>query len=420
MKNVTEQITQKNRWGLKEQLFLLVLVSALAVFVGQSFEDNLRHILPEQRVFRSVVNKKESGLSALFTIAKQSDLPCQVWVLPYRRLGEAKGLLFVSQPHIAWKETEVKDILSWVWQGNQLVYLDYFSRNEPIFAKEKGWKVEKKFTEQPLLAKLGLSPAWLKNGAVMFDHRLPEMTHVHKLLLKSEVKLNGGRPLVGCKGGGAYITAVKYGSGRVLVGTVPAMCSNVKLNEANNYDKFQFMINCFRTAGGAILFDEYCHGITGTSNIFVYFSRRLPGLITCQLLLMLILATLGTRQRFGSPKELQSDRQISDFAYVSGLGNVYKHAQANLAALEIIVGFWKTKLCRQFGLPARASIEEISQRAKDSNLITREQKNNGQVALNKLAQFLNDYEQAVSQGEISKAQLMHLVSQCDSLSRYMR
>ena len=402
---------KKISWGLKEKLFLLLIVSGLAVFAGQSFEDSVRQVVPEKEVFRSVVNKKESGLSALLTIAEKSGLPCQMWLVPYRRLGNTKGLLYIVQPNQPLTPSEVKEILDWVHQGNELVYFDSFFRKQKkrhVQSKEK-WVVD---NENALLQKLGLSVELLANHvnhvAVDSSH-LPELAHVKKLLLKGDVKIIGGQPIVACKDG-AYITSVKYGSGRILLGSVPELCANETLAEVSNYDNFQFMINCFRTASGAILFDEYCHGIQGKGNVFVCLSRRLPGLIFLQLLFMFIPAEIATRQRFGALKTTKISRQISDLAYIFGLANLYKRAQANLVALEIIVGFWKTKLCRQLGLSARASKEEILQSAKDSNIDSE----------GNFTKFFNDYEQALSENEVSKVELTHLIKQCDSLDIKVR
>jgi hypothetical protein len=305
------------------------------------------------------------------------------------------------------------------------------------------WRKEKDTTSSILLKKLGLSVDALNKKAPIYNHSLSEMTHVNKLLLKAEAKIVGGKPIVACNSG-AYITAVKYGSGSILIGATPELCVNEKLSASSNYDNFQFMINCFRTADGVIFFDEHCHGIQDEGNVFVYFSRRLPGLICWQLLLMLIVAALGTGMRFGAFKSIKTTRQISDLAYVEGLANVYKRAQANLVALEIVVGFWRAKLCRELGLSARASKDEILRKAKDFS----DHLNNQSTAkpfadkttsrsasqqdakehltpnaiqwVTDLEHFLNDYDQALAEGVVSKARLTQLIKRCDALSINLR
>ena len=423
--------------GLKEKLFLLLIASGIAVFVGQAFEESFGRLMPEYGISRSIVNRKESGLSALFAITRQSGIPCQSWLLPYNQLPKTKGLLYIVAPEKAFTEAEAKAILAWVKKGNQLIYFAPFCHYAPI--RKSGYnRVIRVIDQDILVSKLGILAEVIGNvdpnkfndidlagedetdkHNIVYYRQQPEMSHVKKLEIAPISKLIGGNPIVGCNRG-AYVTEVKHGSGSVLLGTVPGVCANSRLKDKSNYDNFQFMINCFRTANGAILFDERCHGLRVPGNMLVYLSNRAPGLICAQGLLILILAVISTRLRFGSFITLRPIRKISDLAYVSGLANVYNRAQANLAALEIIVGVWKTKLCRWLAVSPRASNDEIMLRAKHVN-DTVEQNIDSTSAkwLSKLKDFLADYEQVIGRSQTSKAQLIYLVQQCDSLERDM-
>ncbi len=445
MAQIELQLEKKgNVWGLKEKFLLLLIVSVIAVIVGQSFEESVGRLMPEYGTFRSVLNKKQSGLSALLAITQQSGIPCQVWSLPYNRLPETKGLLYVVEPKLAWTEPEVKSILDWVKQGNQLVYLDAFCHYADV-NEGKTCRIMRVIEDNILLRKLGIlvevidniapkdspdahvdyAPAKAKEKKelhkqiIVYDHQQPEMSHVQKLVIRPVSKLIGGKPIVGGTRG-AYITEVNYGAGKILLGTVATLCVNSRLNRPSNYDNFQFMINCFRTAHGAILFDEHCHGLKGTGNVFVYLNNRVPGLVCAQILLILIMAVLGSMMPFGSLIAIQPIRKISDLAYVSGLSNVYKRAQANLAALEIIVSAWKTKLCRWLGVSPRASNDEIMLRAKAVNDTVEQNAGAPSSAwLGKLKDFLADYEQVLTASGMSKARLVYLVKQCDTLEQEM-
>jgi len=159
---------------------------------------------------------------------------------------------------------------------------------------------------------------------------------------------------------------------------------------------------------------------------------------------MVIVGALGTGVRFGAFRSIKTTRQISDLAYVEGLANVYRRAHANLVALEIIVGFWRTKLCRELGLSARASREEILLKARDfsyqwnnqdaakpavdKTIIASESRQDAKEHLMPnaiqwvvdLEQFLNDYDQAIAEGVISKGRLTQLIKRCDALSINLR
>src|ERR1700722_12481228 len=91
-------------FGLKEKLILLLIVSAISVIAGQFFEDTVAKVTPEKGTFRSVINKKPSGLSALLAITDQSGLPCTLWSLPYKKLPAIKGSLYVIQPKMRWSD----------------------------------------------------------------------------------------------------------------------------------------------------------------------------------------------------------------------------------------------------------------------------------------------------------------------------
>src|SRR4029453_3790500 len=80
------------------QLALLIAVSALAVYVGISFNKAIEKNLPEARSFPSTLNRRATGDRGLAELAKKIGHSSRVWQLPYRRLKETKGTLVIIQP----------------------------------------------------------------------------------------------------------------------------------------------------------------------------------------------------------------------------------------------------------------------------------------------------------------------------------
>ncbi len=395
---IVEQLTPPGRMRILWQLALFIAVSAVAVWVSITYDDELQQYLPESQTLTSIFNKRPSGLSGLYEIALLTGLQCQSWTLPYRELPDVKGMLVIIGPSESLAEFETEQILNWVSAGNDLVYLDHLS-----------FKMTRRLSD-----KLGVKT---KDGIELSDSKLPvvesaqpEFAHVPSLRVSADSRVIGGQSMLDDKSG-TLVTQIKHGKGRVYLGTVPAICANRHLTDKNDWSNFQFLVNVFRTAHGAVMFDERCHGITQATNVFVYLARRTPGLVFLQLLIILAVAVANSAQRFGRTTDLDQKRKISNLEYINGLASAYRRAKANGTVLNILSQSFRTKFCKSAGVSPHDTNEKIV-----AQLLATSNREDLQQSINRLGQTFNQIDLALSGKTLPDAQLVTLISNCDKLA----
>lgn len=376
------------------QLFALLLVSGMAVYSGLAFDEQKDRFWPETEILISVFNKKPSGLSGLHDIVSKIGQKSMTWQLPYRNLADVKGMLVIFQPTESLSELDAKQILDWVDKGNDLIYFDHFS-----------YKLTRR-----LIDKLNIET---KDGDDLVDKKIelakkaaPEFARVPALMLSAERRLSGGTPLLADKSG-TLISLVKHGKGRVLLGTVPSLCSNRRLSNQEAWPNFQFIANWFSTANGAIIFDERCHGFSSATNVFHFLLRGPTGLIFWQLMLILAVGVFSAAQRFGAMRQIVVTRKISNLEFIYGLSNAFRRARANTAVLEIIGQSFKNRLCKALGISPHESSENIVSAWNSSKHST--------VA--NIDELIGNYERALSKKHLSDSDLRTLVGTCDKITR---
>lgn len=374
------------------QLATLLLVSAAAVYVGISFDEQKEKFWPEAQILVSTFNKKPSGLSGLKDIAARVGLTLNLWQLPYRQLDSAHGMLVIIYPSESFSDLEAEQILNWVKKGNDLIYFDHFA-----------YKLTRK-----VLNKLGIETKEadsVDDLNVPVKSSLPEFSHVKSLTVSSERRLVGGEPLVTDKSG-TLISLVKHGQGRILIGTVPAMFCNRKLSDEKNWPNFQFIINWIRTARGDVLIDERCHGFSSATNVFHFLLRGASGLVFLQFLAALAVGIFSAAHRFGTARRVEVKRKISNLEFIYGLSNAFRRARANTAVLEIIGQSFKNNLSRVLGVSPHDPNETIIEAWKISR---------PDSAIN-IEKFFADYESALSKKHLSETELKTLVGTCDKIA----
>ncbi|HNB23712.1 MAG TPA: DUF4350 domain-containing protein [Candidatus Melainabacteria bacterium] len=376
------------------QLFALLFVSGLSVYSGIAFDEQKDKFWPETEILISVFNKKPSGLSGMHEILKKTGLKSGIWQLPYRNLSDTKGMLVILQPTESLSELDAKQILDWVEKGNDLVYFDHFS-----------YKLTRR-----LIEKLSIDT---RDGETIVDKRLaltqtaaPEFSHVPALVVSAERRLRGGSPLLS-DSSGTLMAEVKHGKGRILLGTVPSICSNRRLANPESWPNFQFLANWFSTANGAVIFDERCHGFSSATNVFHYLLRGPTGLVFWQLMLILLLATLSSAQRFGAVREVAVSRKISNLEFIHGLSNAFRRARANTAILEILGQSFKNQLCKALGISPHETNENIVSAWQQSK----------QAPKANMEELIAEYERALSKNYLSDSDLRTLVGTCDKITR---
>jgi hypothetical protein len=364
------------------QIAALLIISFGAVVTGMAVEQQKDNYLPESHTLPSVFNRKPSGTSGLKEIAGKSGIKCKEWVLPYRQLPLIKGVLVIISPSESLADFESKQILNWVKDGNDLIYLDQF---------------DYKFTRR-LLSEIAVDATEgtaLVDSTIKFDSSKPEFTHVSELTVTTDMRLTGAPALVS-DASGIIVGTLKHGKGRILIGTVPSLVSNRRLSTPSEWPNFQFFVNCLRKSGGDVWFDERCHGFSNNANVFVYLMRGATGAAVLQLLLALTLGVASSAQRFGRTERLENKRKISNLEFIYGLSNAYKRAKANAASLEIIGSVFRTKLCKAMGISPYEPTERVLDAWKSSILAT-------DTLREPVAQFLRDYDQALGNAGIAGA-----------------
>jgi len=336
-------------------LVALLVVCIPGVMIGAAYKDTLNQTLPEALPFPSTFSKKASGYSALFDLSQKLGVPTSRWMSPYRNLSKLKtsGTLFIVMPWEDLESKEIDHITNWVKEGNDLVYLDYLSFHTGHNLVEK--------------LKLHVSAAPLaKNKELATNSSIPEVALVPTLTVSSDMGIEGGQSIVG-KAKPACLTAVNYGKGRCLIGSVPDLCSNKHIADPAFKNNFQFMANWLASAKHPILFDEKCHGYSGQTNVFFVVLKSPVGFIILQLMLIALIAFISLNQRFGKARTLSTARKISNLEFIEGMSETYRRAKARDTAWAMMFIPLKAKLCKSLGVAPDAPASELAMAWSESS-----------------------------------------------------
>jgi hypothetical protein len=391
---------EKEKFYFRLQLVAFVIISALAVFASIGFDAELEKYMPESQPLASIFNKRQSGLSGLFEIAESVGVTCAAWLSPYRELKKKTGMLVIIAPNDSLQDFEAEQILAWVGKGNRLLYLDRFDFKMFRRLLEK---IDVEITDGKELTNFPISVNQDKE-------RHPEFSHVSQLHITAENRIKGGKPIVEDRGG-ALLTELTHGKGKIYLGTVPTFCSNRLLSDRNYWSNFQFIVNIFRAEKCDIIFDEHCHGYSQSDNVFGFLARRTPGLVFCQLLLILALTVWSQSRHFGRLRKADTSRKISSLEYIKGLSNTYRRARANVAVLEIIFQNFKIRLCKNSGISPSETDEQIVEQLKSSTKTTVD-KDDDRVL--RLFTSVANYMQTK---HLTDKQLKEVVVECDAINQ---
>jgi hypothetical protein len=138
------------------------------------------------------------------------------------------------------------------------------------------------------------------------------------------------------------------------------LCSNGRLDDARTWDGFQFLLNWFDKSEHFVLFDERCHGYSGSQNVFAYLLKSYSGPPLLQAAVILLLAVISAHQRFGEVVRVTRKRPISNLEFVEGLANTYRRSGAALLASTIIFSDFRNRVAKWANLSPHASDQELS------------------------------------------------------------
>lgn len=376
------------------QLAFLVLLLAFAAQSDQLLRNQMSKFWPETVTFCSSYNEKPSGYRALFELCEKVGLKTGHWQKTYRSLRKERGCLFIVAPTYPIKEFEAKEVLDWVAQGNDLVYIDYF-----VF------HTGKQFRDQ-----LGLDSRYaVERGAedVSFapDPEIPQAAHVKLVSVNAEGRLQGGKPLLK-DDEGALAVEVLHGKGRCFISCAPNICANLRIADEKCKGNFQFMINWLRQAPGRVLFDEKCHGYMVSQSVWSYLVRGPVGLICWQVLILLIVALYSHNQRFGSLQSNPVSRKLSSLEFIDGMALTYEKARAYDAALSILFTSFKSRLCKALSISPEDSLENLANAWSEATGI-------GQ---GEIRAYLEKMTELLKREKLSQEEMTSGVSMTDDLS----
>lgn len=374
-------------------IVVLALVCVPAVFVSGSSKDAMNSFMPETFPFPSTYNKKMSGYSAFYELCQKVGFDCERWEMPYRQLdSQHQGTLVIVGPWQLLTKTDLDNLIRWVKEGNDLVYIDDFSYR----------------TGTDVLDRLGLHARYqteIKDGAVpVVPGAKP--TNTPWLKLSAGAVFVDGVALAG-RDGACYLVAAHPGKGHCLVGSTPEICANKFIADPAYKSNFQFLVNWLQGCKAPIMFDERCHGFSSAENAWYYVLHSPVGYVILQLMLLTLVALISLNQRFGQPLVIANRRKISNLEFIEGLASTYERAHARDAAWAMLFTPLKAKLCKLLSVAPDAPVEQLSEAwAQHSG------KNEAEARA-----FLQQAQDALERPSMTDQELQALVRAGDSLSR---
>ena len=373
------------------QLPLLAIVLFAASSVQEKMDAQIDKMIPETVSFTSTNNKKASGYSALYELSERIGLKSKRWDAPYRDLEKENGVLFIVSPSQPLKDVEIDQILSWVQSGNTLIYMDYCMYG----------------SGEHLLSKLGLRIKLAKATDDLVLTDLPaaaESAHVKRLVLASETRIYGGDALLKDKQG-AFMSQVGIGKGRCFIATLPNFCANRRISNTADWGNFQFILNLLKSSNGVVLFDERVHGFSSSQNVFVRLAHTPIGLAVLQLSLIFLVAFMSLNQRFGRIQLIHERRKIASSEFIDGMALTYAKARAFEAALHILYGSFRQRLCKALSLDSDEKSEALSAAWSQT----------GTVKSEDAANFVRSADRLLAQEKITEEDLISTMVECDRL-----
>ena len=321
------------------------------------------------------------GTKAAFATLERLQWPVARWQHPWTKLTQAGVLIYAdpaSDEMASSREarpptTEEETFLSrWIARGNTLL----------LFANSRSALRESVPT---LLKELGIS-SLTNNLAIERSPRtlaefyqprhrpaetlrgvMPTSFTIGVRLLESE-EHPGFRP-----GYGAFVPVIvgpdktvdllwlTHGRGNALIFSSTAFIDNEFLPQRDNLMLFLNILSRF-SAGNAILFDEYHHGLSQEFAFQDFLELSVVKLAAAQMALVIGLLIYSQWRHFGAPIPLAHETRRSVMEYAVSLGDLYSRAERQLETLDHLYRRARQELIDHHGLRANATSAEIALR----------------------------------------------------------
>jgi hypothetical protein len=392
-------MSRSDWWRMWWQFVALCVVATAIASVSKDFSAKVDSVLPEATINASTFNKRQTGYSGFLELLQKAGIKAGVWELPYRDLLVQKGTLIIIAPIYPASPFEIDQLLKWVKQGNNLVYLDHF-----------GFGAGRKFLLALDLDTAG-ETSQIRNETLRLtdgDASKSVADHVNQVFVTANQRLSGADAPLLSDDKGTFLSEASCGDGKCLVGTVPTLASNFRFSEKPQWDNLQLLLNWIRSAGGGgkVWFDERAHGYSSAANLLLVVSRGPSGLIILQLLIIFLVALLSLGQRFCAKRQVPVVRRISNLEYIEGLANTYQRARAYDMAYHIMFVQLRNKLCRALGISPEDDLTDLATPWAEAVGERPET----------CAAFLKDSHEASENRHLTIEEFKKLMAQCDSLT----
>ena len=264
-------------------------------------------------------------------------------------LPSSPSLMFVFTPG-AFNGTEAQQLSGWVAAGNVLVY-----------AAEEG--------DPQLDGQLGIQrkPAPVPASATAPAPILGGVTHVSGAATAFPLKpVPSQVPLLRSDRQEILAVAVRVGSGQVVALTDPLELCNGYLGEADNGRLAADLIG-LTPAGGRVVFDEFHHGASVSSNPLTDWMLTAWGLALLWLVVVVFTGLALRSRAFGPPIAIGHPVDRSTAEYARAVGDLLRRSRARQVTLQTLGAATRRALAGRLGLSVQPDgagfTEALTQRA---------------------------------------------------------
>jgi len=331
---------------------------------------------PDMEIFpnRSSFNPGATGTQAFYSLLSETGRDVVRWQESPAALITAKEkkpavFVLVGSTRRPFAESEVADLLRWVYDGGRLVLIDR-EPHDGLAVTTANWTLslkppdnadtvmvdpsdQKQMIGETAAIKPG-QPGRLMSGVnaiqpsrffsdIRLDRTADDGTSVTTIESPSQLA-----PLVHFSSDGAHLMVeAAYGNGEIMLLADPYIVSNGGIALADNA---QFAINLV-SGNGTIAFDEYHQGFGNDSNRFLQFFAGTPVIaIFLQAGVIVALVFFSQSRRFARPVPEPEPDRLSKLEYISAMAELQNQTQAFDLAVENIYNEFRRRTARHFGL----------------------------------------------------------------------
>ena len=402
----------------EKTIFLITLISAIIILIIAA---SISVVLEQKKadkeltLNRSIFNKRGSGYSAWYKIAKDSGVQINVWKNSFKKLKDLKdenATMIIASPEqydptryeYLFSETDTDELLNWVRLGNTLIYIDDFSRS-----------VARNFIKKIDLSHSNTidEDSHFENQFNQYEEEKTIYDTEHDLISflseeisstsKARLKDKYIEPLISDEEG-LVLGKRQYGKGAIYILTLPDIIDNSSLYEEE--DNYQFFTNLVLAESGTVYINEYVHGFVKNEGLMTYYGKTLLNPISKQILLFLVILIWSVSRRFGKVIPVKDPDRRTNLEYVEAMGNLYLLSGLTGTALRPIYNQFRLKLCKELRADVKISDEDLA------NLIKEHFSN---VQATELINLINEAKYTIQSNKISKDDMVEM---CQKLNKY--